>query len=89
MAGFKAELFRVGEPGGWYFVRIPDDHAPDEAGAWGRSPILATVEGQRWTTSAWRDTQRGWLLAVPKRIRGSLEEGDTVHVEIEPDPERL
>ena len=89
MTAFTADLFCIDEPGGWHFVRVPDEHAPDEAGAWGRSPVIATVNGTSWATSAWRDSKRGWLLAVPKRIRGSLEAGDTVTVEIEPDLERM
>jgi hypothetical protein len=89
MAGFRATLFHIDEPGGWYFVSIPVEHAPDDAGPWGRSPVVAAVDGRQWRTSAWRDTRRGWLLPVPRRIRGSLDAGDTVHVEIEPDRERL
>ena len=89
MAGFTAELFAIDEPGGWHFVKVPVEHAPDTAGAWGRSPVIATVNGHQWATSAWRDSSRGWLLPVPRKVRGSLEAGDTVHVEIEPDPERL
>ena len=88
MASFTAELFCIDEPGGWHFVSIPDEHAPDDAGAWGRSPVIATVDGQQWATSAWRDTKRGWLLSVPKKIRGMHEAGDIVSVSIEVDHTR-
>ncbi len=85
---FSAEVFRVDEPGGWYFVAVPDEHAPDAAGSWGRTPVIATVQGRTWATSAWRDSRRGWLLAIPKRIRVGFDEGDVVAVGIEPDPSR-
>ncbi len=88
MNQFTAELFRIHEPGGWYFVRIPDDEAPDFAGAWGRAPVTASVNGRTWSTSAWRDTRRGWLLPVPKKIRGSLIAGDTVRVTVDADHSR-
>lgn len=81
---FRAVLFRIEEPGGWYFVEVPPEHAPDAAGPWGRSPVTATVDGREWATSAWHDSRRGWLLPVPKQIRGTLEAGDTVAVTIEP-----
>jgi hypothetical protein len=86
---FSAELFRIDEPGGWYFISIPDEHAPDDAGAWGRSAVTAVVDGHEWATSAWRDTRRGWLLPVPKRIRGDREAGDVVQVRITPDHARI
>jgi hypothetical protein len=89
LEAFSAELFRIDEPGGWHFVAIPDEFAPDQAGAWGRTPVFATVNGHRWATSAWRDSQRGWLLAVPKKVRGALVAGDQVSVSIEPDMDRL
>jgi hypothetical protein len=85
---FTAEIFRIDEPGGWHFVRIPDDLAPDSAGAWGRAPVIASVDGRTWSTSAWRDSTRGWLLPVPKKIRGDLHEGDTVRVTVEVDHTR-
>ncbi len=88
MVLFRAELFRIDEPGGWWFVAVPDEHAPDAAGSWGRAPVIAQVNGRTWATSAWRDRRRGWLLPVPARIRAGLEEGDEVDVVVDPDPER-
>ena len=88
MGAFEAELFRIDGPGGWHFVRIPETEAPDESGPWGRSPVVATVNGQTWRTSAWKDTKHGWLLAVPRRIRGEGEAGDVMTVAIDPDNTR-
>ena len=87
MSTFRAQVLRIEEPGGWHFVAVPPDHAPDSVGAWGRSPVTASVDGRTWQTSAWRDTKRGWLLPLPKAIRGDLEAGDVVEVGIEPRPD--
>lgn len=68
---------------------MPAEHAPERAGAFGRVPVTATVDGTRWATSVWRDKEAGWLLAVPKRIRAGKDHGDVVRVEVEVDPSRL
>ena len=75
---FKAKLFRYPGPGGWTFARVPAKHAPPATHPWGRTPVLATVNGQTWKTSIWRDNEHGTLLPVPKRIRGDKGDGDTV-----------
>lgn len=84
---FTARLITV-DGGSWVFAPVPDEHAPDSAGAWGRCPVLATVDGQVWATSAWRDSRRGWLLPVPRAIRAGKGPGDPVTVVIEEDPSR-
>ena len=67
---FRAVLFYIEETGGWYFVEVPPEHAPDTSGPWGRSPVTATVDGRQWDTSAWHDSRRGWLLPVDDPARG-------------------
>jgi hypothetical protein len=81
---FTAALFRWDGPNAWTFVSVPDAHAPLAAGAFGRAPVRATVDGLAWDTSVWRDRRHGWLLAVPRRIRGTKEHGDEVVVRIGP-----
>ena len=88
MQRFTAVLWRMPGKGGWTFAPVPDVHAPDIAGPWGRTPILATVDGETWATSVWRDTRHGWLLPVPARIRKGKGHGDTVVVELAEDPDR-
>ena len=80
---FTATRGRFEGPGGWHCVDVPESLAPDAAGPWGRIPIRATVDGKTWDTSLWRDTKRGVLLAVPKKIRGAKQAGDTVEVVLE------
>ncbi|MBL7499496.1 DUF1905 domain-containing protein [Frankia sp. CNm7] len=63
-ATFESELARYPRTGGWVFAPVPDDHAPDTAGAFGRVPVIVTVDGRTWPTGVWRDRKAGWLLAV-------------------------
>jgi hypothetical protein len=81
---FKSKLLRYPGPGGWTFARIPKKHAPPVTDGWGRTPVLAVVDGHAWETSVWRDTTHGTLLAVPKRFRGAKDDGDVVEVELLP-----
>jgi len=79
---FKAVLFRYPGPGGWTFAPVPDVFAPPVTEGWGRTPVLATVDGKSWETSVWRDKKHGTLLPVPKKIRGRKEAGEEVEVGI-------
>jgi hypothetical protein len=85
---FNARLFRSKGKAAWYFAEIPKRHAPKATHPWGRTPVLATVDGHTWTTSVWRANDRdGSVLAVPKAIRGTKGDGDTVRVQLELIPE--
>jgi hypothetical protein len=81
---FRATLFRYPGTGGWTFARVPDAHAPPATHAWGRTPVKATVDGQSWDTSVWRDRKHGTLLPVPKRLRGKKGDGDEISVRLRP-----
>ena len=74
---FKAALFRYPGMGGWTFVTVPDRLAPPVTHGWGRTPVQATVDGTQWKTSVWRGKDGRTLLAVPKRVRGVKEDGDS------------
>ena len=81
---FIVKLFKYPGPGGWHFAPVPEHFAPPSRYAWGRSPGRATVDGKTWNTSVWRDTKsHRTLLAVPKRIRGTKGDGDSVSVRLE------
>jgi hypothetical protein len=85
---FTTKLVRYPGKGGWTFALIPRKVAPPVTRPWGRTPVHATVDGVAWDTSVWRDSKSdGSLLAVPRRIRGSKQGGDTVVVELTFDPE--
>ncbi|MEV0394472.1 DUF1905 domain-containing protein [Polymorphospora rubra] len=38
---FEAVLFRVKGDGGWVFAAVPEEHAPDRAGPFGRVPVAS------------------------------------------------
>ena len=80
---FKSKLFTYPGKGGWTFAPVPSQHAPAMRLAWGRSPVIATVDGHRWKTSVWREKSGRVLLPVPARIRGEKGDGDTVEVRLE------
>ncbi len=86
---FETRLVRWSGPNAWVFAPVPDDEAPETAGAFGRVPVRATVDGRTWATSVWRDSRAGWLLPVPARIRQGKDDGDTVLVAVEVDASRL
>jgi hypothetical protein len=75
---------KVPGPGGWTFAFVPDRHAPPATHPWGRTPVVARVDGHAWNTSVWRDRAHGTLLPVPKRFLGDKGHGDTVEVELRP-----
>jgi Domain of unknown function (DUF1905) len=79
---FSAALFRYPGAGGWHFVQVPDRYAPPVTHAWGRTPVIAVVDGHEWKTSVWRGKDKRVLLAVPKRVRGAKGDGDAVRVGI-------
>jgi hypothetical protein len=81
---FRAKLWRYPGPGGWTFALIPAAHAPPATHGWGRTPVRATVDGQAWATSVWRDRARGTMLPVPKRLLGDKGSGQTVRVSLQP-----
>jgi hypothetical protein len=77
---FVAKLFKYPGKGGWTFAPVPKSHAPEVTRGWGRTPVTATVDGHQWETSVWRGKNGETLLPVPKKVRGSKKQGDTVTV---------
>ena len=79
---FSSTLWKHPGPGGWHFVTVPEQHAPSAAYAWGRTPVVASVDGHEWKTSVWREKTGRTLLAVPKAVRGARGDGDRVKVRL-------
>jgi hypothetical protein len=80
---FTTTLWRYPGPGGWVFAPVPEEHAPRATHPWGRTPVRATVDDHTWDTSVWRGKDGRTLLAVPKKVRGSKDDGDQVVVRLE------
>jgi len=81
-AEFSAKLWRYPGKGGWTFATVPDEYAPSAAYAWGRTPVVARVDGHEWKTSVWRGKDGRTLLPVPNAARGTKGDGDSVTVRL-------
>ncbi len=79
---FLTKLVRYPGKGGWTFAPVPSGEAPPVTHGWGRTPVVATVDGRTWPTSVWRDKKGQTLLPVPKTIRGGKGHGDEVTVSL-------
>jgi hypothetical protein len=79
---FKSRLFKYSGKGGWHFAPVPERFSPPVTHGWGRTPVVAVVDGYRWKTSVWRGKDGRTLLAVPLRARGGKGDGDDVRVEL-------
>ena len=87
---FEAILFTTEGKGGWTFAALPPELDLPVTGAWGMTPVKASVDGRHWATTIWREskTQRT-LLPVPKKIRQKKRHGDQVKVTLILDKERI
>jgi hypothetical protein len=79
---FRGRLFRYSGAGGWHFVPVPDRLTPPVTHGWGRTPVVAVVDGHEWRTSVWRGKEGRTLLAVPAKVRGKKGDGDSVSVRL-------
>lgn len=80
---FAAVLFRIPGKGGWTFAPVPPRKAPPVQARWGRTSVMATVDGYTWKTSVWREQSGRTLLPIPQAARGDRGEGDRVTIELE------
>jgi hypothetical protein len=79
---FTARLFRYPGKGGWTFAPVAKRYAPPVQHQWGRTSVVATVDGYTWKTSVWREKSGRTLLPVPKAARGDRGDGDRVRVRL-------
>jgi hypothetical protein len=86
---FEAVLVRSPGAAAWVFATVPAEWAPDVTGAFGRVPVIATVDGRTWATSVWHGRDGRCLLAVPAKVRHGKDDGDVVTVEVAVDGSRL
>lgn len=70
-------------------VTVPAEVRPPALAAFGRTPIRATVRGKTWPTSIFGSKVYGAILLMPKKVVGTLREGDDVDVTFEVDMLRM
>jgi hypothetical protein len=85
---FTAKLFRTEGKGGWTFVLLPQEIDLPVTGAWGMTPVIATVDGREWKTTVWRDKAQRCYLPVPKKMRAGKEAPAEVHITLRMDRAR-
>ena len=73
----------------WTVAPLPESLKIEAVSSFGRTPVIATLNNKEWSTSLWTDKEGKTMIAVPKKVRGSLTEGDVVEISFEFDYERF
>ena len=64
----------------WTIARLPKKFVIEAVHPFGRTPVVATLNGKSWTTSLWTEKSGETMIAVPKKVRGKFEAGDEVEI---------
>lgn len=73
----------------WTVAPLPPEIEIQAVSAFGRTPVIATINSKVWSTSLWTDKEGKTMIAVPKGVRGSLVEGDVAEISFEFDYDRF
>jgi len=73
----------------WIVAPLPSTYEIEAVHPFGRTPVIATLGDKSWKTSLWTDKEGTTMLPLPKRIRGTLGEGDEVTLSFVYDMERF
>ena len=73
----------------WTVAPLPTTIEIEAVSAFGRTPVRAEVSGKVWSTSLWTDKKGKTMIALPKKVRGTLVEGDVVEISFEFDYDRF
>ena len=88
---FDGQIWFWQGPAPWFFVTVPEEESDDLKGisdavtyGWGMIPVQARIGKTRWKTSLFPKDGR-FIVPVKASVRKAekLEEGDTVHVQLE------
>ena len=82
-------LYSSLEKGSWTFIALPETLDFEATNAFGRTPIIAEIEGKSWSTSLWRESSGESYIAVPKKIRGSKGNGEQITISFYVDTKRM
>jgi len=83
---FKTSLVKLQS---WIIAPLPKNIKIQAVHAFGRTPVLATMNEKTWKTSLWTEKSGETMIAVPKKVRGFLGEGDVVEITFEFDYDRF
>lgn len=73
----------------WIIAPLPESFVIEAVHPFGRTPVIATLGDKTWSTSLWTEKSGITMIAVPKKVRGSLEVGDEVTISFAYDYERF
>lgn len=73
----------------WRVAPLPKAFVIEAVHPFGRTPVIATLNGKEWHTSLWTEKDGNTMIAIPKKVRGHLDEGDEVEVSFIYDYERF
>ena len=73
----------------WTVAPLPQSIEIEAVSSFGRTPVTAEVAGRTWSTSLWTDKKGKTMIALPKKVRGDLVEGDVVEISFEFDYDRF
>ena len=73
----------------WTIAPLPKDFIIEAVHPFGRTPVIATINGRSWNTSLWTEKSGDTMIALPKKVRAKLEAGDEVEISFVYDYERF
>jgi hypothetical protein len=73
----------------WTIAPLPLHFVIEAVHPFGRTPVIATLDGKEWSTSLWTEKSGKTLIAIPKKVRGLSTEGDKVEISFIYDYERF
>jgi len=73
----------------WTIAPLPKSFKIEAVQPFGRTPVVATINGKSWNTSLWTEKTGDTLIALPKKVRAKLEAGDEVKISFVYDYERF
>ena len=83
---FKSILVKLQS---WTIAALPKHFVIEAVHPFGRTPVIAKLNGKEWKTSLWTEKSGETMIAVPKKVRGKLEVGDEVDISFVYDYERF
>lgn len=73
----------------WTIAPLPKNFIVEAVHPFGRTPVIAVLNTKDWSTSLWTDKLGDTMIAIPKKVRGNLEDGDEVEISFSYDYERF
>jgi len=73
----------------WTLATLPSRFEIEAVQSFGRTPVIAMFNDKEWSTSLWTLKSGETMIAVPKKVRGELVEGDEVEISFVYDYDRF